>query len=643
MNFFTNTLISLFILIFLSACGGGGSSSSKQPDIILSDLSASSTTIAVGDSVDLTATFNADETGSIDNSVGTVTSGMPVLVSPATTTTYTLTITKSDGGLETSAVTVTVVALDSLSILDESLDQIFQTNQPDYTASVGFLAKSIRVKATPADTTLSITVNGTAIGADGLSQVIDLTEGTDTEISIVAAKNAVTKTYTITISRASAATFAEQAILTASNTEVDDEFGYSVALSGDTLAVGAFHEDSSTQGVDTTANEDALQSGAVYIFVRSAGSWIQQAYIKASNSEANDEFGISVSLSGDTLVVGATGEDSDATGMIGGPNELASSAGAVYIFTRIGSSWSEQAYLKASNASGGDLFGTSVSLSGETLAVGAHIEGSASGAVYIFTRNVTTWSEQAYIKASNTQAGDRFGHSVALSGDTLAVGAYNEDSGTTGVNTTPDESAFNSGAVYVYTRSGTDWSEQAYIKASNPGGGNSSPAAGDNFGYSVALSGDTLAVGAWLEDSGTTGINTTWDEAASASGAVYVFVRDDTTWSEQAYIKASNTGKSDLFGKSVALSGDILAVGAIQEDSDTPGINPTVLNEASKNFGAVYVYSRTGTSWGEQSFIKASTTVSNVEFGHSVALASDTIAVGVPIEATSAGAVYIFE
>lgn len=718
MNFFTNTLLSLFILIFLSACSGGGSSSSDPgiskfsaasttiavgssveltvefvggtgvinngigevtsgttisvtPTItttynltvtnsagsiavtsfatvtvvpgIIENFSAVSPTIVIGGSVDLTAAFITDGIASIDNGIGNITTNSSTPVTPTETTNYTLTLTNSLGETVSSTVTITVIALDSLSIDNESLGQIFQENLENYTASVGFLAKSIRVKATSTDATLSITVNGAAIGTNDLSQLIDLTEGADTEVTIVAAKNAVTKTYTITISRASAATFAEQAILTASNTEANDEFGYSVALSGDTLAVGAFHEDSGTQGVDTTANEDALKSGAVYVFVRSAGSWIQQAYLKASNTEANDEFGISVSLSGDILAVGATGEDSDATGMVGIPNELASSAGAVYIFTRTGSSWSEQAYLKASNASGGDLFGTSVSLSGETIAVGAHIEGSASGAAYVFTRNETTWSEQAYIKASNTELGDRFGHSVALSGDTLAVGAYNEDSGTTGVNTTPDESAFNSGAVYVYTRSGTNWTEQAYIKASNPGGGNSSPAAGDNFGYSVALSGDTLAVGAWLEDSGTTGINTAWDEAVSASGAVYVFVRDNTTWSEQAYIKASNTGKSDLFGKSVALSGDILAVGSIQEDSDAPGINPAVLNEASKDFGAVYVYSRTGTSWEEQSYIKASTTVSNVEFGHSVALAGDTIAVGVPLETTSAGAVYIFE
>ncbi len=524
------------------------------------------------------------------------------------------------GGGGTPALTTTV-ALNSLSVLDEDFDgQIFQSNQTDYTATVGFLAKSIQIKAT-ADTGASITVNDTDIGTDDLSQLIALTEGADTVINIVVKLNTASKTYTITVSRASADTFAEQAILTASNTEANDEFGYSVALSGDTLAVGAFHEDSSTQRFNTTANEDALKSGAVYIFVRTAGSWEQQVYIKASNAEANDEFGISVSLSGDTLAVGATGEDSDATGIINGPNELAPSAGAVYIFTRTGSSWNEQAYIKASNASGGDLFGTSVSLSGETLAVGAHIEGSASGAVYVFTRNETTWSEQAYIKASNAGAGDRFGNSVSLSGDTLAVGASEEDTW--------------KGAVYIFTRNDISWTEQAYLKAPNP-------VIQDYFGISVALSGDTLAVGAYLEDSSTEGANAIPDTNGSNSGAVYVFVRNDTTWTQQSFIKPFNTTDNDQFGKSVALSGDVLVVGSAREDSNIAGIDQG-WNDKQKDYGAVYVYTRDGITWSNQSFIKPSTTVSRDFFGSSVAVAGDTIAVGVPVNDTSAGAVYTFE
>ena len=129
---------------------------------------------------------------------------------------------------------------------------------------------------------------------------------------------------------------------------------------------------------------------------------------------------------------------------------------------------------------------------------------------------------------------------MAVSGDTVVVGAHAEDSSTTGVDSTPDEGALNSGAAYVFTRSGTTWSQQAYLKASNPG-------AYDWFGTSVAVSGDTVVVGAYLEDSSTIGVNSAPNELASDSGAAYVFTRSGTTWSQQAYLKASNTGVGDFF------------------------------------------------------------------------------------------------
>ena len=193
-----------------------------------------------------------------------------------------------------------------------------------------------------------------------------------------------------------------------------------------------------------------------------------------------------------------------------------------------------------------------------------------------------------YFKASNTGAGDNFGYAVSLSadGNTLAVGAVNEASNTTGINSTPNESASYAGAVYVFTRSGSTWSQQAYVKASNTG-------AGDNFGITVSLSadGNTLAVGAYGEASNTTGINSTPNESASYAGAVYVFTRSGSTWTQQAYVKASNTGANDFFGRSVSLSadGNTLAVGAYGEASSTTGINSTP-NELASDAGAVYLY-----------------------------------------------------
>ena len=289
---------------------------------------------------------------------------------------------------------------------------------------------------------------------------------------------------------------------------------------------------------DPTAPSDACTTALKVTCAQFA-----EAYLKASNTEANDYFGYSVALSGDTLAVGAQNEGSNATGVNGNQaNNSAQSSGAVYVFTRSGTTWTQQAYLKASNTGVSDQFGGSVALSGDTLAVGAQYEDSNatgvngnqannsandSGAVYVFTRSGTAWSQQAYLKASNTGADDYFGSSVALSGDTLAVGAHLEDSNATGVNgNQANNSAGNSGAVYLFTRGGTTWSQQAYLKASNPDGRISGPftfITGDHFGSSVALSGNTLAVGAWQEDSSATGVNgNQHGTGAENSGAVYV-------------------------------------------------------------------------------------------------------------------------
>jgi hypothetical protein len=403
--------------------------------------------------------------------------------------------------------------------------------------------------------------------------------------------------------------------LKASNPGDGDEFASSVALSGDgsTLAVGAYLEDSNATGVGgNQADNSAPNSGAVYVFARRDGVWSQQAYVKASNTSTfNAYFGFSVALSGDgdTLAVGAIGENSSATGIDGDQaDNWARDSGAVYVFTRDGGVWSQQAYVKASNTAVGDLFGASVGLSGDgnTLAVGATGEDSSatgidgnqadnaageSGAAYVFSRDGGVWSQQAYVKASNTGVGDGFGHRVALSrdGSTLAVSTHREDSNATGIDgNQADNSAGDSGAVYVFARDGGGWNQQAYVKASNTG-------VDDQFGWSMALSGDgsTLAVGTYLEDSSATGIDGSQaDNSASNSGAAYVFERSGGAWRQQAYVKASNTGVGDEFGWSVALSADsaTLAVGAPREDSNATGIDGNQADNSATNSGAVYLY-----------------------------------------------------
>jgi len=483
-------------------------------------------------------------------------------------------------------------------------------------------------------------------------------------------------------------------------------FGESVVLSGDgnTLAVGTTEEFSDATGVSNGGTGWggglAMASGAVYVFSRNGGSWFQQAYIKASNTGALDFFGASVALSndGNTLAVSARGESSNARGVsidgTGEEDNSAGLAGAVYVFSRNGGSWSQQAYVKASNTEAFDRFGTSVALSddGNTLAVGASDESSnatsismdgtgeednsaiEAGAVYVFSRSGSSWLQQAYVKASNAEKWDFFGGSVDLSsdGNTLAVGAWRESSNATGISTNgsgeADNSAEAAGAAYVFGRNGGSWFQQAYVKASNA-------EAGDFFGGSVDLSGDgnTLVVGASGEDSNATGISTDGtgetDNSTAYSGAVYVFSRNGGSWSQQAYVKASNNAEtSDSFGDSVALSGDgnTLVVGADREKSNATGISTDGSgegNNSTENAGAVYVFNRSGGSWFQQTYVKASNTGTWDFFGTSVSVNNDgnILAIGASGEdsnaigithgadaagadnsATIAGAVYLY-
>lgn len=447
----------------------------------------------------------------------------------------------------------------------------------------------------------------------------------------------------------------------ASNSDAEDYFGESVALSedGGTLVVGTRWEDSNATGIDgNQADNSATSAGAAYVFVRDdLGAWTQQAYIKAWNTDANDDFGRSVTVSddGNTLAVGAYMEDGDASGS--GGNDLEWS-GAVYVYERdISGTWSLSTYLKASDAAEVGFFGTAVELSGDgqTLAVGATATGRA-GAIYVYGRDGSGWAQQVRLDAPEEVVGS-FGFNVAMSddGDTLATGSTFQHSGIPGIGGDPsDISAEYSGAVYVYQRDdvGT-WSQQEYIKASNPG-------AGDNFGE-VALSGDgrTLAVGSRDESSSATGIGGDQsDDSAESAGAVYLYSLDDTgTWSQRAYIKASNTDAGDNFGESVALSDDgrLLAVGAKRESGSGTGNGGDQNGNPLIESGAVYIFEYDG-QWSQRSYIKASNTNPYDRFGEVVALSDDghTLAVAArwesangelgPLDnsATWAGAIYLY-
>ncbi|MEM7531345.1 MAG: SdrD B-like domain-containing protein [Chloroflexota bacterium] len=365
-----------------------------------------------------------------------------------------------------------------------------------------------------------------------------------------------------------------------------DRFGSSMALSGDTLLIGAYRDD-----------DNGSNSGSAYVFVRSGNTWSEQQKLLPSDGAANDQFGENVALDGDTALIGAYQDDDNG-----------SNSGSAYVFTRSGNTWSQQQKLLPSDGAADDWFGYSLALDGDTLLIGAYEDddnGTDSGSAYVFTRSGSTWSEQQKLLSSDGAADDRFSSSVALDGDTLLIGAYrDEDNGT------------NSGAAYVFTRSGSTWSEQQKLLPSDGD-------ATDRFGENVALHGDTALIGVWRDD-----------DNGTSSGAAYVFTRSGSTWSEQQKLLPSDGDTGDIFGERVALSGDTALIGAHEDDDN------------GSDSGAAYVFRRSGNTWSEESKLLAPDGVDDDFFGSSVVLEGDTALIGALYDddnGLNSGSVYFFQ
>ncbi|MCA9705121.1 MAG: hypothetical protein KDK70_04625 [Myxococcales bacterium] len=382
-----------------------------------------------------------------------------------------------------------------------------------------------------------------------------------------------------------------EAELAAPNADEGDWFGCSVALDGSTLVVGALQEGSAATGIDGDASDDSAgSSGAVYVFERGDAGWALQAYVKASNTDTSDGFGGAVDLDGDTLVVGATHESSASAG-VGGDEQDDSlgASGAVYVFVRSGGTWAQQAYIKAGYPGEFDLFGADVAVDGDTLVVGASIEslgGSGvdaspagslfrSGAAYVYERSGTQWSQVAYLKAEQPEYEAHFGSWVAVDGDTLAVAATQDDG---------PADVYQAGAVHVYQRVAGQWGWQATLQPDVI-----DPYLG--FGSSLDLAGDTVVAGAFGESSSVGGLpGDPLDEGASSSGAAYVFERVGTGWSQRAYVKAIDPEDGDTFGSAIATDGSTLVVGAQYEDGSGPGVEGDPFDNGVDASGAAFVY-----------------------------------------------------
>lgn len=423
----------------------------------------------------------------------------------------------------------------------------------------------------------------------------------------------------------------------------------SLSDDGQTLAVGAHFDSSNAVGINGAEDNGlAPNAGAAYILTLQDGTWTQTAYLKASNAEgvdfSGDEFGHSIALDGDILVVGAPKESGDSNSTVANPNNNTDQAGAAYVFERTDNDWVQAAYLKSDNASQRSLFGSSVAIDGATIAVGS----PGSNKVYLFTHSGEAWSQQASLVANNPGADDQFGISVDLDNDQVAIGANYDRGDANSTTDVPNISAPAAGAVYVFSRDGDSWNQQAYLKVNDA-------EVFEMLGSQVAIEGDTL-VSAVHEYNG--GALPGADYDADRVGAVCVFEKTGTEWHQQTCLTGSNTEKGDDFGNSFDIDGDTLLVGAYYEDGD-PYSTALEPNDNATAAGAAYVFQRNDDIWTETSYLKAINAQGNEIFGYSVAVDGDTYVVGatqengdanrIPTETPSlgnlayqAGAVYVF-
>lgn len=387
----------------------------------------------------------------------------------------------------------------------------------------------------------------------------------------------------------------QQGELTATDGAAGDYFGQSIAVSGNTIVVGAPQH---MVGSNST-------QGAAYVFLQTGGTWSLQAELTASDGAAFDQFGSSVAVDGNTIVVGARGRT------VGSNN----SQGAVYVFAQSGGTWSQQAELTAADSAAYNYFGNSVALSGSTIVIGAPGHGTGSntsqGAAYVFTQSGTNWSQQAELTASDAVAYDELGYSVAVSGSTALLGAPCH----------PAVGGCGPGAAYVFVESGGTWSQQAELAASDG-------VPQDEFGSSVALDVSTVVVGAHLH---TVGSNQNYQ------GAAYVFVQSGGTWSQQAELSPSDSVSYDTFGFSVAVKGSTALFSAY--------CHPAV-SQNTCGPGAAYVFMQSGGTWSQQTELTASDGAENDFFGWSVALDGSTAVGGAPHHTVGSnqfqGAAYVF-
>jgi hypothetical protein len=386
-----------------------------------------------------------------------------------------------------------------------------------------------------------------------------------------------------------------------------DSFGFQIAMDGDYSVIAAPYECHDVNGTDSI-----VKSGSVYIFKKSGGSWIQQQKLTAPSRYEYNNFGNTVAIQGDYIVVGCEAQNYDENES----NFIHNNPGAAYIFKQTSGVWSLQQKIVAADRGPGDRFGGSVSISGDYIIVGAighgfdesgqNFAGSA-GATYVFHQNAGVWTQTQKLVSSDRAAADGFGSSVAIDGDYALISAMGEDEDENGGNTQSQ-----AGSAYMFKNVSGVWSQQQKIVASDR-------ETMDAFGMSVSLEGNYAVIGAANESHDAVGAN-----RLNASGSVYIFELSSGTWVQQQKIVASDRNQEDLFGRQVAISGDHIVVSATWQDLNSIGTLPV------NNAGAVYVFERSGNIWTQQQKVTPHSSERGIsyQFGVGLAISGSTFIAG---------------
>jgi hypothetical protein len=378
----------------------------------------------------------------------------------------------------------------------------------------------------------------------------------------------------------------EMQLLSAASPVQGDTLGSSIAIDGQVVVAGVPTR-------ENQANPGVLSVGSVVIFrLEAQGDWSQEQELFADDAAAGDNLGSSVAIDGDVAIAGAPMDDDGPTVEVG--------SAYVFRYNATTGSWSQEAKLEASDAASGDQFGTSVAIQGDTAVIGAPFKDTftvdAAGAVYVFKKVGSTWNQVQTFSASMPEDEDYFGRSVAIDGSRIVIG------GTRSGTSSP-------GKVWVFKLNGTTWEQEAEIEPDTP------PASGDNFGLSVDIEGEIIIAGAHEND-----------DAASNSGAAFVFSYSGGSWIQQQQLTACDASGGESFGFSVSLSAGNLVVGAR---------NASVSSHSAA--GAAYVFEHVGGTWSALARLEQSDPATADRFGHAVSISRKGVAVGAPFDGVAPG------